>query len=76
MIATVQELIEELENYGGHLPVRILLAPIAFVSLQKRDDDAVHPLVINDTVIDGETTVVLEVEVLSPGYDKHPGDGA
>ena len=50
-IPTVQDLVDELDAYGGHLPVKLLLPGAR--------EDKVLPLVISDQVIDGETTVVL-----------------
>jgi hypothetical protein len=64
MIATVQDLIDQLEEYGGHLPARMLLPPTSLVgTLQRRDEEVVLALAVDDQTIDGETTVILAPEV-------------
>jgi hypothetical protein len=56
----VNELIEELDGYGGHLPAKVALEATGNVgTLQKRDDDTLLDFEVDVRIVDGESVLLI-----------------
>jgi hypothetical protein len=56
----VNDLIEELDGYGGHLVVQIEIPASGDAgTLQKRDDDSYYDVAVDLTMVDGMQTLTI-----------------